>query len=173
MGNEPRNYKILEIQEPQPETTTEHLNTQEPTPQEKQQETPTDDEIISTHTIETTTEDKTEQEEQEEANQTDSEEPPEEEQEEQQTDDEEPTQDNKTDLNINLEPSKTEIFNAKDLLNSTYEASKFIEYLTIENTHKDEETGQSLTSDISKINPTKYYTHKDQQLKRNSGAVYR
>ena len=177
-GNEPKNYKILEEQEPQPETTTQHLNTQEPTPetttqhlntqeptpQEKQQETQTDDEIISTHTIETTTEDKTEQEEQEEANQTDSEEPPEEEQEEQQTDDEEPTQDNKTDLNLNLEPSKTEIFNAKDLLNSTYEASKFIEYLTFENAHKDEETGQSLTSDISKINPTKYYTHNEQQL---------
>lgn len=208
--NEPRNYKILEEQEPQPEpaTKTQYFNIQEPTtadeatpptptPQEKKHRIKTyletaelisdaeytqlkkeleppedttpildeDDEIISTHTIETTTEDKTEEEEREEANQTDSEEEtPEEEQEEQQTDDEEPTQDNKTDLNINLEPSKTEIFNAKDLLNSTYEANKFIEYLTFENAHKDEETGQSLTSDISKINPTKYYTHNEQQL---------
>ena len=126
-GNEPKNYKILEEQEPQPETTTQHLNTQEPTPQEKQQETQTDDEIISTHTIETTTEDKTEQEEQEEANQTDSEEePPEDKQEEapQSENEEEPTQDNKTDLNINLEPSNTDICNAKELLNSTYEANE-------------------------------------------------
>ena len=126
-----------------------------------------DDEAISTHTIETATED-TPEEEPEEANQTDSEEEtPEEEQEEAPpTDDEtEPNRDNKTDLNINLEPSKTEIFNAKDLLNSTYEANKFIEYLTFENAHKDETTGQCLIGDVSKINPTKYHTHKDRQLK--------
>jgi len=212
-GNEPRNFKILETQEPQPEpdTTTQYYNIQEPTtPEEAQHPTPTreeqhkilnnylntaeiipeedynriqqilnpeppedtspileeDDEIISTHTIETTTEDKTEEEDPQEANQTDSEEEPPDEEETQQSDDEgEQIQENKTDLNIDLKPDKTEIYNAKDLLNSTYEANKFIEYLTFENAHKDEDTGQSLTSDISKINPTKYYTHKDQQLK--------
>jgi len=129
------------------------------------------DEIISTYTIADKESKHTEEEEETEediANQTDSEEEQEEEEEEtnektEKTESTTDTQETQENEELNNETGEGQIYNAKKLLNATYEATKFIDYLILENAHKDEH-GQSLLSDIGGINPTKYYTKNEQRL---------